>query len=348
MTTLFTDEAAFKLAARYFRLPVLSVRPWSFGNVEIAPPPDFKRAIVSLREARTQTELMSADASNAVYQYLDADTKLLNADRAEALFYAGFFVDAGTFDLPAAGQVGVDQLRGEQQRRRAESLRFLDRYEDMIRLRMGTTLRLLRIRHVIENISTGGLREPTGPSGVFRFVTRLYASLYTMDQARSHFETLRHAFVKAFILLYNLNAQPENRKLIEEVRPCVTQVHDELILVRAKLSKTRQPFDADHVEPKRSKKKTKGHAAAKSSSPGSTDAPTQAKASMTMADFLLPDIAPLSQVDQLMLQTEQWLNGFAYLHHRMLAHLAAISGKVEVAVGLPPLPPVAPPATAKG
>ncbi len=328
MTTLFTDEAAFEAAAKYFRLPVLSVRPWSFGNTEIAPPPDHKRAIVSLRESRLQTESMAAEASAAVRHYLDADAKLLNATRAEALFQAGFYVGPGTFDLPAAGQNGVDQLRHEQQRVRQDALRFLDRYEDMIRIRMGTTIRLLRLRHIIESVSTGGPKDPTGPAGVFRFVARLYACLHDMDQTRSHFDALRNAFVSAFILLYNLNTQPNNQQLIKQILPRVTAMHDELVLIRTKHESTLAPFDDQTDANQRDRKKKNGQ------QPSSPKSPT-------LADVLLPDIAPVTQVDQLIQHAEQWLNGFAHLHHRVIAHLAAISAKVEVTVGLPPLPPVA-------
>lgn len=315
--TLFTDDAAFQIAARYFRLPVMSVRPWSFGNVEISPPTDHKRAVLSLREARQRMEHMASDATASVEQYLDADAKLLNAHRAEAMFDAGFFVAEGTFDLPAAGQGGVDQLRSVEQSRRIESLRFLDRFEDMIRIRMSTSIRLLRLRHIIDSVATGTVKEPTGPTGVSRFVTRVHTALFAMDQARGQFETLRNVFAEAYILLFNLSSQPTNQNLIAQAHPRVTQIHDELVRLRVHFEQTLYPFDG-----------------------GSEESTREAAEPQSMAAFLLPDLAPIARVDQLMLQAEQWLNSFAYLHHRLLAHLAAICAKVELAVGLPPLPRV--------
>jgi hypothetical protein len=289
--------------ARYFRGRVVVVRPWSLGQTQLSAPLDPKRAITALREARNRMEAMDEEAGPAFTRFIEADAKLLSAQRAEALIDAGFHIGrVNDYGLPDAGREGVRLLREGQNAIIADSTRLLDRYEEVARLRMGAALRLQRLKFVGDHLAEG----TTGGAGaVITRTIQLVEVLYLLSKAGGTLRALRDAFVVAHILLVNLKGNEQLPRLIRQIKLHLSQTHDRAMELIEQMSTTWFPFNHD-------------------------------AGAISIGGYLCAALPTDEDVEGLMREAGGVIDRFTQLYLRILGNLASVSEQVEVITGVAP------------
>lgn len=291
-------QHVFQALKRYFRDRVTAARPWSLGQAQLTAPLDPRMSIAALREACGRAEAMDAEAGEVFARYLEADAKLLDALRAEALIDAGFHLGrVNDFGLPDAGREGVRLLREQQNAAAADAQRLLERHDEVIRLRMGGALRLLRLRFVSDAIVEGK------PGYVVTRSIQLVETLYLLDRAAGSFRALRDEFVVTHILLANL---PGHERMDRLVR----QIHSHLLPLRDRAQDLRDLFQQ---------------------APFPFNDP---RGALSVSRYLADVVPAESQLQPLVLTAGEIIDRFTQLYLRTLANLASIAEQVEVIVGV--------------
>jgi len=288
---------------RFFRGRVTVVRPWSLGQTQLSAPLDPKRAITALREARNRMEAMDGETGPAFDRFLEADGKLLSALRAEALIDAGFHIGrVNDYGLPDAGREGVRLLREGQHAAIADATRLIERYDEIARLRMGASLRLLRLKFVVDRLSDG---TPGSSGAVITRSIHLVEALYLVAKAGGTFRALRDAFAVAHILLVNLKGNEQLPRLIRGIRLHLAQMHDRAAELIEQLNSTWFPFSHE-------------------------------RGTLTIGQYLCDALPGEEDVENLMREAGGAIDRYTQLYTRLVGNLASVCEQVEVIAGVAP------------
>lgn len=288
---------------RYFRDRITPIRPWSLGQTQLSAPLEPKRAIAALREARNRMETMDDEIAPAFARFLEADDRLLNALRAEALIDAGFHIGRiNDYGLPDAGREGVRLLREGQHAAIADATRLIDRYDDVARLRMGAALRLLRLKFVCDNLGDG---TPGSAGAVITRSIQLVEALYLVAKAGGTCRALRDAFVVAHILLVNLKGNEAMPRLIRQIKLHLSQTRDRALELIEQLSDTWYPFTHD-------------------------------RGTITIGQYLCDPLPAEEDVEGLMREAGGAIDRYTQLYLRTVGNLASVCEQVEVITGVAP------------
>ncbi len=285
---------------RYFGDCASVVRPWSLGQAQLTAPLDPKMAMASLKQARQRMLDMADDAGKHFTRYLEADGHLVNALRAESLIDAGFHLGRiNDYGLPDAGREGVRLLRDQQTVAMADAIKYIERYEEVARLRMGGAMRLLRLRFVSDNLTDGS------PTLVVTRSVQLVQALYLIAKSGGTYRALRDAFTCAHVLLVNLKGNENLPRLVRQTRSWLSQMRDRAIELWTELGEAPFPFQHE-------------------------------RGTISIGQSLCEKMPAEDDFEGLMRETGAMLDRYAQLYQRVLGNLAGVSEQVEVITGVAP------------
>ena len=257
-------------------------------------------AMAALKQARERMLDMADEAGAHFTRYFEADAKLVNALRGEALIDAGFHIGRiNDYGLPDAGREGVRLLRDQQTVAMADAIKSIERHEEVARLRMGSAMRLLRLRFVSDNLTDGN------PAVVVTRSVQLVQALYLIAKGGGTYRALRDAFTCAHVLLINLKGNEALPRLVRQTRSWLSQMRDRTIELSSELGEAPFPFQHE-------------------------------RGALSIGQWLCEKMPADDDFEGLMRETGAMLDRYAQLYQRVLGNLAGVSEQVEVITGTAP------------
>lgn len=261
-------------------------------------PADSGKLQARLKAARAHIE---ADHSRAAEKYRAfgvADARMLDAVQALALMRANFWIEPGDFQLRKGGALQAAQAFKEAEAEQRHISAGLAAFEDAMRMRMASALRLLSDSHVRECLLDAG--------ACAQEVTRLLPVLAALGGVQSRLESLRRSFHGMGILLENLEGNESSPEMEAQLKTHALAIRLELEALGAGFNGLEYPFG---------------------SKPGSSG----------LADYAMDALPAEHDYGAHYAAAEEAMGRCYALYFRILGRLALAAGRVEGVLGLGPL-----------
>jgi hypothetical protein len=283
---------------RFFGPVIKVTRPLTFGVDQIQGPSHGEKTLGTLRRAREQ---MERDLPQAVKLYEDChktEACALDALQAKVLLQVGLRIDAKMFQLSEptleAAEIACDKA---SEARGAIGSRLAP-FENAARARLGSALALLATPGIAEKIQDADrLRESIGP---------VEKALAALNEARGTLRELHERLMLFQLLLENLVANKENKRLIDRMREGESSILDSLNTLRERLACVSYPFE--HVQ-----------------------------AGVSLGQYAVESVPPQEDISKIYEAAEEAIDKLHTLYFRSLAHLVSVAERVEASLGLGPI-----------
>ncbi|MDB5105592.1 MAG: heat shock protein HtpX [Fibrobacteres bacterium] len=189
-----------------------------------------------LRSARERLEAGHPRAADLYKAFTAADARMLDAVQALALMRANFWIEPGDFQLRRGGAVQAGQAFKDAEADQRRIAAGLEDYEDAMRVRMSTALRLLADPEVRDRLLDAHAAS--------REVVRLLPVLTVMARIQPRLEALRRTFHGMGILLENLEGNESAPEVETQLKTQALAIRMDLEAVATALSGLEYPFGA--------------------------------------------------------------------------------------------------------
>jgi Zn-dependent protease with chaperone function len=294
---------ANKALGRYFQGSFSTLRPLPLAGDAPAAPADPHACLAALKETRQQFAAARPGFVEALKEYDAADTRTIEADQATALLSAKFTIRQGTFSTAIPDRSAAARIRRDAEAHQQQLALQMAGLEQAAGQRLAAAVQLLGAPKVAGRIEGAGqLREECG---------QLWHVLARLNRHHAALLELRNAHASLTILLGNIQGHEDNQGLIEAVRSQAEKVLGLVKSLHASLMAIPYPFD-------------------------------HAKGDITVAQYALEKIPSADDLGAIYGAGESMLDKLPPLYARLAGRLVVAAEKVEVAVGLEPLPEPAP------
>lgn len=268
------------------------------GVRQVLAPEACSRLRARLETARKRVESGFPDANGLCGAFAAADARMLDAVQALALMRANFWIEPGDFQLRKGGatQAGA-AFREAEAEQRALAMGLVG-YEEAMRQRMASALRLLddpEVRAILPDAQACS-----------REVERLLPVLAVLGKLQPRLESLRRSFHGMGILLENLDGNESAPEVDAQLKTHALAIRLELESVEQGLRGREYPFAS------------------------------QASAA-DLADYALERMPAERDFTGHYTAAEEVLGRCYALYFRILGRLALAAGRVEGVLGLGPL-----------
>jgi Zn-dependent protease with chaperone function len=283
---------------RYFQDLVRPSRPLFLGVQALEAPASVQAALAELRSSRTAFETCLPHIRGRCEQAGEAFERERNALYAESCLEAGIPIDAANFSLPAATLEGVRRARERARALRAEAEEELRDFEDVLRSRLLTSLRILCHPRVQAKL---GERAPDAER-LQRITTALYGLQHVADDIRD----LECLTARLEFLLGSFEERYQDPKFTGAVMDRLPAMCGLLQAIRGALSRLPYPFD-------------------------------HTSEGFTVAQYALDVVPGEDDVGEVFEASRGCVGTLLYLHYRCLAELSVVAERLETAMGIAPL-----------
>ena len=293
------EDQAFKTVRRYYQGTFTVLRPIRLRGSIVDAPTDVNATVAAMKNAR-QVMMSTIETHRAIIKKYDqADTHVLEATQARALFRAGYRVRKADFSIAMRN---IDQANDVLRQARARingATRELTRYEEVFSIRLWAALQLMHVQKVADRLGEARKLEEECHTLVVAL-----AFLNTRSEDLVH---LRNSHAALRSLLGQLHGHHRDKHLINEILREAAEVFQRLASLRESLSTVIYPF---------------GHA----------------KGRITMAEYSLEEMPDRENPIHIYEAAEQFGMAMSAFYPRLAGRLAIMAEKVETLLGLPPLP----------
>lgn len=280
--------------------PLLLDAPDTAGTGETGPiiPGVFAGIKTRLAAARTSLEAAHARAAGLYREYVESDSRMLDAVQALALMRAGFWIEPGDFQLGKGGLARAGKAFTEAEADQKRIAAELSGFESAMRSRLQSALLLLSDPEVRRNLSDH--------NACAREAMRLLPVASVLFRIHPRLETLRRSAHGMGILLENLDSGPRAAEVRVQLETHALAIRIDLDAVRQGLKGTEYPF---------------GFA------PGAS----------SLADYALDAMPCEGDYSAHFDAAEEALGRCCALYFRIFGRLAMTAGRVEGVLGFGPL-----------
>lgn len=231
--------------AGYFLGLLTSLRPWwpmvrqpSSGAVavrnRVLPPEESGELKARLIAARSTVESEYARAAGLYRAFSACDARMLDAVQALALMRANYWIEPGDFQLRKGGAAQAAQAFAEAEADQRSIADGLALFEDAMRTRIDSALRLLA-----DGTVRGGLADAGDCAGE---AERLFPVLAMLAAVQPRLESLRRSVHGMGILLQNLEGDGTGTEIEAQLRTHALAIRLDLEAVAAGLGEGQYPF----------------------------------------------------------------------------------------------------------
>lgn len=293
------EEQAYKTLRRYFQGTFTELRPIRLRGSSVEEPGDVKSTVTALKNSR-QTVMATAEAHRAVFKrYDEADTHVIEATQARALFRAGFRVRKDDFSVPMRNIDEANQVRQQAVALMNGACRELVQYEEAFSIRLWTALQLMHVEKVAIRLENS--------QKLHEECHQLVDALAFLNGKSEDLLQLRNTHAALRSLFVQLRGHERDQDLIREIVRETKDVFERLAQLRQSLSMVMYPFD-------------------------------HAKGKMTMAEYALEEMPDRENPFHIYEAAEQFGMAMSAFYPRLAGRLAIMAERVETLLGLPPLP----------
>ena len=302
------EQDAQQALKRYFAGGFNLLRRLRLPTVHLTAPANPKETVERIKEARNRMEWLKPQYEEHYSEYDEADTHVLEATGALALYRASLSIPPDLFHIPITSR---DRARKSLDEAKAQLGRLgtqLEGFEDALGERLVGALRLLYVPQVAARIEEAAAwRAET--EELLPLLQNLSRMLEKTAEARNLKATLS-------LLFSRLQGNESNQQLIEAIQERIASLSQLLFEIQQQIGTARYPFD-------------------------------HAKGPLSLLEYLLPALPPQDDVGALYDAADQFLDRLPSLYVRVAGQLTTFAERVEAVLGLPPLgqPKAAPGAT---
>ncbi|MHB8902577.1 MAG: M48 family metallopeptidase [Thermoguttaceae bacterium] len=293
------EEQAYKTVRRFYQGTFTARRPIRLRGSSVEAPADPAAAVAALKEAR-QAAMATVEAHRAlVKKYNQADTRIVEATQARALYRVGRRVRNGDFSVAMRN---IDEVNDVLRRAHAQingSCRDLVRYEEVFSVRLWSALQLMHVPRVAERMGN--------PRKLEEECHKLVDALGFLNTNAEDMLHLRNSHMALYALFTQFRGHFRDKHLINEIVSETKDVYQRLVRLRQSLATMVYPFD-------------------------------HAKGRITMADYALPQMPDHENPIEIYDATRQFGSAMTAFYPRLAGRLAMMAEKVESLLGLEPLP----------
>ena len=265
--------------------------------MEILEPAESEKLKVRLRAARARIEKDHAGVAELYKSFTAADARMLDAVQALALMRANFWIEPGDFQLRKGGSIQAGQAFEEAEADQRDISVSLAVFEEAMRLRLASALRLL---------ADPGVRECLlDARSCSHEVARLLPILGALEKIQPRLESLRRSFHGMGVLLENLEGN-EAPEVESQLKTHALAIRMDLEAVETGLGGLEYPF-------------------------GSMASPS------SLPDYALDALPMEKDYGAHYAVAEEALGRCYALYFRIFGRLALAAGRVEGVLGLGPL-----------
>jgi len=284
--------------ARYFQDLVGPSRPLFLGVPSLEAPASVQAALAQLGSSRTAFEACLPHIRGRTEQAREAFERERNALFAESCLEAGIPLNPADFGLPTATLEGVRRARERARALRDEAEGELGDFEDVVRSRLLTSLRILSHPDVQARL---GDRAPDAQR-----LQRITITLHGLQQVANDIRDLESLTARLGFLLCAFEDRDQDPKYAGAVMDRLPEMCGLLQAVRGPLSRLPYPFD-------------------------------HALEGVTVAQYALDVVPGEDDVGEVFEASRACVGTLLYLHYRCLAELCLVAERLESAVGFAPL-----------
>ncbi len=293
------EEQAYKTLRRYFQGTFTTLRPIRLRGSSVDEPDNVQATVTALKNSR-QTVMATAEAHRAVMKRYDkADTHVIEATQAQALFRAGFRVRNDDFSVPMRNIDQANQVRQQALGQMNGACRELVQYEEAFSIRLWTALQLMHVEKVALRLEDS--------QKLHEECHQLVDALAFLNGRSEDLLQLRNAHSALHSLFNQLRGHERDQDLIREILRETKDVFERLAQLRQSLAMVMYPFD-------------------------------HAKGKMTMADYALEEMPDRENPFHIYEAADQFGMAMSAFYPRLAGRLAIMAEKVETLLGLPALP----------
>lgn len=293
------EEQAYKTLRRYYQGTFSVLRPIRLRGSSVDAPADVGSTVTALKNAR-QTVMATAEAHrNVVKRYDQADTLVIEATQARALFRAGFRVRKNDFSVPMRNVDQANDVSRQANARMNSACRELVQYEEAFSIRLWTALQLMHVEKVAARLENA--------QKLHEECHRLVDALAFLNGKSDDLLQLRNTHAALRSLFMQLRGHERDQELIREILRETKDVFERLARLRQSLAMVMYPFD-------------------------------HAKGNITMAEYALEEMPNRENPFHIYEAAEQFGMAMSAFYPRLAGRLAIMAEKVENLIGLTPLP----------
>ena len=228
------EEQAYKTLRRYFQGTFTVLRPIRLRGSSVNEPVDVKGTVTALKNSR-QTVITTAEAHRAVTKRYDqADTHILEATQARALFRAGFRVRKDDFSVPMRNVDQANDVRRQAVARMNGACRELVQYEEAFSIRLWTALQLMHVPKVAHRLE--------GSQKLHEECHQLVETLAFLNGKSEDLLQMRNTHAALRSLFIQLRGHERDQDLIREILRETKDVFERLAQLRQSLAMVMYPF----------------------------------------------------------------------------------------------------------
>ena len=292
------EEQAYKTLRRYYQGTFSVLRPVRLRGSSVDEPTDVRATVTALKNSR-QTVLATAEAHrNVLKRYDQADTLVIEATQAGALFRAGFRVGRNEFSVSMRSIDQANDVKRQAVARMNGACRELVQYEEAFSIRLWTALQLMHVEKVAARLENAQKLHDE--------CHQLVDALAFLNGKSEDLLQLRNSHAALRSLFMQLKGHERDQQLIREILRETKDVFDRLAQLRQSLAMVRYPFD-------------------------------HAKGNITMAEYALEEMPDRENPFHIYEAAEQFGMAMSAFYPRLAGRLAVMAEKVENLIGLFPL-----------